>query len=85
MQEVMNVVKEWEVVPEIKFTAKFFDRPLFIESWVEIGRKYMAQERYDHYLFSYHGLPERQVLKSSCDHYCRLADCRASLEVERTE
>jgi len=75
MEEVMNVIRAWEVVPEIKFTAKFFDHPLFIKSWVEIGKKYMAQERYNHYLFSYHGLPEHQILKSSCDHYCRLGDC----------
>ena len=25
----------------------------------------MAEEHYDHYLFSYHGLPERQIMKSS--------------------
>ncbi len=75
MEEVMNVIRAWEVIPEIKLTAKFFDHPLFIKAFAEIGRKHMAQERYDHYLFSYHGLPEHQVLKSSCDGYCRLGDC----------
>jgi len=88
MEEVMNVIRSWEVVPEIRLVSQFFDHPLFIKSWVEIGQKYVAQERlssnvipakagiqYDHYLFSYHGLPEHQILKSSCDHYCRLGDC----------
>jgi len=75
MEEVMRVLKGWEVVPEIKLISQFFDHPLFIKSFAEIGKKYMSQEKYDHYLFSYHGLPEHQILKSSCDHYCRLGDC----------
>ena len=74
-EEVMNVVKGWEAVPEIKLISQFFDHPLFIKAFVEIGRKYMAQERYDHYLFSYHGLPERQITKSSGDHYNYRAQC----------
>jgi ferrochelatase len=75
IEEVMNVLKGWEVVPEIKLVSKFFDHPLFIKASVEIAKKYMAQENYDHYLFSYHGLPEQHILKSSCDDYCRLGDC----------
>ncbi len=75
MEEVMNVIRAWEVVPDIRLISQFFDHPLFIKAFAEIGRKYMAQENYDHYLFSYHGLPEHQILKSSCDHYCRLGDC----------
>jgi len=75
MEEVMSVLKGWEVIPEIKLISQFFDHPLFIQSCVEIGQKYMAQENYNHYLFSYHGLPEHQILKSSCDNYCRLGDC----------
>jgi len=75
MEEVMNVIKKWEVVPAIQIISQFFNHPLFIKSFAENGKKYMAQERYDHYLFSYHGLPEHQIMKSSCDHYCRLGDC----------
>jgi len=75
MEEVMKVVKGWEVIPQIKFISQFFDHPLFIKAFVDIGKKYMAQQSYDHYLFSYHGLPEHQILKASCDHYCRLGDC----------
>jgi ferrochelatase len=75
MEAVMDVVKGWEVVPQIRLISQFFDHPLFIKASVEIGQKYMAQVRYDHYLFSYHGLPEHQILKSSCDHYCRLGEC----------
>jgi len=75
MEEVMNVIKGWEVVPEIRLISQFFDHPLFIKSFVEIGQKHMAQERYDHYLFSYHGLPERQIHKSSCESDCYQSQC----------
>lgn len=75
IEEVMRVVKGWEVVPEIKIVSRFCDHPLFIKAFAEIGRKHMERERYDHYLFSYHGLPERQILKASCEEYCRLGDC----------
>ena len=75
VEEVIKRIKEWEVIPEIKLIGQFFDHPLFIKSFVEIGKEHMAQEQYDHYLFSYHGLPEHQILKSSCDNYCRLGDC----------
>ena len=75
MEEVMNVVKGWEAAPEIKLINQFFNHPLFIKAFVEIGQKHIAQERYDHYLFSYHGLPERQITKSSGDHYNYRAQC----------
>ena len=74
-EEVMDVLKGWEVIPTVKVVSQFFDHPLFIKAFEEIGRKYMAQERFDHYLFSYHGLPEHQIMKSSCDSYCRLGNC----------
>ncbi len=60
IQKVMEEIKRWEAAPEIKLVSQFFNHPLFIKAFAQLGRKYMAQERYDHYLFSYHGLPEHQ-------------------------
>jgi ferrochelatase len=75
MEEVMNVLKGWEVIPEVKVFSQFFDQPLFIQTVVDTGKKHMQQDHYDHYVFSYHGLPEHQILKSSCENYCRLGEC----------
>jgi len=79
LEEVMRVVREWEVVPEIKLVSQFFNHPLFIKAFAEIASSYVIPAKvgiqYQHYLFSYHGLPERQILKASCDNYCRLGDC----------
>ncbi|HXA00595.1 MAG TPA: ferrochelatase, partial [Cytophagaceae bacterium] len=74
IEKVMDILKSWEVIPEIKFISNFPDHPLFIKAFAELGRKYMATENYDHFIFTYHGLPERQILKASAQNYCQLSD-----------
>ncbi|MDA0193740.1 MAG: ferrochelatase [Bacteroidetes bacterium] len=77
VDKVMEITKEWQVIPTIKFINNFVEEDLFIEAWSEIGAKYLEEE-YDHFVFSYHGLPERQILKASVDNYCQLGECCAS-------
>jgi ferrochelatase len=74
-EKVMDIVKKWEVIPSISFVNRFCDDPLFIETIATLGRQYMEREEFDFFIFSYHGLPERQILKASVDNYCRLGDC----------
>ncbi len=75
VEEVMRVMSKWWVIPEVRFISQYYDHPTFLEAFVERGRKYNIAD-YDHVLFSYHGLPERQVDKvyvdgSKCsDHRC---------------
>ena len=74
IEKVMDLLKDWEVIPEMKFISNFPDHPLFIKAFAELGKKYMAAENYDHFIFTYHGLPERQILKASVQNYCQLSD-----------
>lgn len=70
MQLVMELVSKWPTVPPISFVNSFHDNELMIKVFAENARKHNV-ESYDHVLFSFHGLPERQLLK--CDHtgnYC---------------
>lgn len=62
-EKVMSIVKNWEVVPAIRFVNRFLEHPKFIEGFAQTARKYMAAQDYDFFLFSYHGLPERQIRK----------------------
>lgn len=62
LEEVMRVVRGWWVIPEMKFISQYYDDPIFIDAIVTRGRQYDLSA-YDHILFSYHGLPERQVEK----------------------
>ena len=74
IEDAMKYIGKWEVIPEIKFISNFLDHPLFIKAFAEIGRKYMEKESYDHFIFTYHGLPERQIKKASTGGYCQLND-----------
>jgi protoporphyrin/coproporphyrin ferrochelatase len=65
-EKVMSIINKWWVIPEIKFAGQFYDNEDFINSFVEIAKKYDINE-YDHVLFSYHGLPVRQVDKVYVD------------------
>ena len=75
IEEAMRIIMQWELIPNVKVISNFFEHPMFIQSVVEIGKKYLAQHSYEHILFTYHGLPERQIMKASVDYYCKLGSC----------
>lgn len=81
IEEVLSQIKSWEVIPNLNIISKFYDHPKFVEALLEEGKKYNLNE-YDHVLFSYHGLPERQILKGSA-HYggntCQMGACCNSI------
>jgi protoporphyrin/coproporphyrin ferrochelatase len=55
--------REWNA-PALRVVPSFFDQPAFLDAWVEVARPAIAEARADHVLFSFHGLPERQIRKS---------------------
>lgn len=75
MDKVMDIARGWQIIPEITMISNFIDHPLFLEAWAEQGREAMQKESYDRFLFSYHGLPERQIRKGSVEGYCKLGAC----------
>ena len=62
IEKVMQIIKKWWVIPEIKIINQFWDNKGYIDSIVSNAEKFDLKS-YDHILFSYHGLPERQVDK----------------------
>lgn len=79
IQSVMEIISKWPTVPPVSFVSSFHDNDLVIETFADNARKYQP-DSYDHVLFSFHGLPERQLLK--CDHtghYCLKQDNCCSL------
>jgi len=72
--KVMELVKGWQTIPHISFVNSFHNNEGMIATFAENGAKYQP-ETYDHILFSFHGLPQRQIMK--CDHtgsYCLKVD-----------
>lgn len=72
-EKVMDIVRRKQVIPSIEFINQFPEDASVIETFVERGKARMTSS-WDHYIFSYHGLPERQIRKASSGH-CQLGEC----------
>lgn len=74
-QEVMRYLSKWNTIPMTKFIDSFYDHPLVVKSFAENALKFKLDD-YDHYLFSFHGLPERQLVKADKNNHClKSKDC----------
>ncbi|WNB18112.1 ferrochelatase [Marivirga arenosa] len=73
--KVMEIVQKWQIIPQINFISTFVEEPGFYKTFAKIGKRHLDKHQYDHVIFSYHGLPERQIRKGSVDNYCKLGSC----------
>ncbi len=62
IDKAMKIISKWWVIPELRIISQFYDDAGYINSVAEQGSKYNMDD-YDHVLFSFHGLPLRQVDK----------------------
>ncbi|UKJ08416.1 ferrochelatase [Solitalea lacus] len=79
---IMTLVKNWQIVPDIELVNSFPDHPIMIDAFAQLGSKYDVNS-FDHVLFSFHGLPKRQLMKadpSGC-HCQQIDSCCAKINV----
>ncbi|HUR10497.1 MAG TPA: ferrochelatase [Flavitalea sp.] len=71
-----QIHKKYKFPFTIKFIKPFFDQEDYIHALTESIRPFV-QQPFDHFLFSYHGIPERHVLKSdpTKSHCLQSPDC----------
>ena len=77
IEETNRVLKKWKNHPPVKFIENFFNDEGFINACVNTANKYNLSD-YDYFIFSYHGLPERQITKASTefsDSSCKIGSC----------
>jgi ferrochelatase len=79
-EKVMDLIGKWPTPPPVSIVNSFHDDELMIEAFADNAQKYNP-ETYDHILFSFHGLPQRQLIKSDHTHnHClKASDCCATL------
>ena len=65
-------------LPPIKFIRHFYDHPTFIKSWVERFAEHDITA-HDHVIFSFHGLPERHLMKEHPSGNCTHHKCRTEI------
>ncbi len=73
-EEVMRVLSKKQAIPQLKVINSFYDYAPMIELFAEQG-KALDIAQYDHILFSYHGLPERQIRKADDCNHCLKPGC----------
>jgi ferrochelatase len=61
---VRELIEARADAPPLQVLGDFHDHPGFIEAFAQVARPELERFRPDHVLFSYHGLPERQIRAS---------------------
>lgn len=62
IDKVMETMRSWQYFPQVSFVNSFCENELMIETYAEHGKRHDIAA-FDHVLFSYHGLPVRQLGK----------------------
>lgn len=68
-QKIMEVLLSRPTFPKLTFIDSYPDHPAVIKAFCQVAQKNDI-EKYDHYIFSFHGLPQRQVLKADKFNHC---------------
>ena len=64
---IHQMIKSWKRPPNISFIEQFATNPYFIKTFAIRGTK---AHQYDHILFSFHGLPQKQIIKADRSGRC---------------
>jgi ferrochelatase len=77
--EVMRVFRKKDVIPNIRMINSYYDYDPMIEIFADNARQFDL-EAYDKIIFSYHGLPQRQLKKADdCNHCLVKENCCATI------
>lgn len=69
LEKVFQILAKQCHIPSIKTITHFYNNKAFIDAWV--AKIAPAITEHEHILFSYHGLPERQLKKIGCQTICQ--------------
>lgn len=74
--EVMRLLRKEQTILPVKMINSYYDNEKMINVFVENALKYNLED-YDHYLFSFHGLPQRQLRKGdrTKNHCLKVENC----------
>ncbi len=70
LSRVFELLRQQWAVPALKVVPPFFDEPFFIDALVQSAKETEEFHRSNLFLFSYHGLPERQIRRTDVTGTC---------------
>lgn len=72
-EEVMKILAKWEQIPSVRLINSYYDHPDVVKLYADKARKHNLED-YDHFIFSFHGVPKRYLKKENnhckCDTKC---------------
>jgi ferrochelatase len=81
IDKFMRIMRDMWAFPEIQIINQFWDHPGYLNAFANRGKAFNAAD-YDRVIFSFHGLPERQVDKIYDDRICRNHSCEHEINDE---
>lgn len=75
---ILKEIGKWHIIPNLKFVNQFYNNKVFIKAFKnEIIKNDI--NKYEHIIFSFHGLPLNQIQNSHPNHLIVQCDCKASV------
>lgn len=71
LEEVMTLLAGYEVIPSLHILRDFYQHPAYLHAQASLIKEHRAADEF--LLFSYHGLPENQLVAAGCKTICREA------------
>lgn len=83
IEKIMDLMRKWHFFPQISIVNQFYDNKLMIEAFAENAAR-KSPNTFDHVLFSFHGLPERQMkaVNTSGEHRCEASTCKQEINLD---
>ena len=74
-------LKTWDKAPELKHIGQFYSHPEYLNAMAKHIGKY-SPDKFDHILFSYHGLPLSHIQKIHPETDCSKCNCDKNFPVD---
>lgn len=72
---ILAKISRWNEIPELRLINHFHDHPAFIDAFAIQAARYEVA-KWDHVIFSFHGLPLRQISKVHSEVDCNECLCK---------
>jgi ferrochelatase len=73
LEEVLTQLSNPPLIPQLNIINEFYAHPQFIQAQASMIKPLLTEQT--HILFSYHGIPERQIHKIACKKIC-ISSCK---------
>jgi ferrochelatase len=81
-EEVMRVLSKYGTIPNVQMINSYYDYEPLIEIFSDNARQFDL-DSYDHVIFSFHGLPKRQLIKAdTCNHCQKVENCCETISIK---